>query len=122
MNEQSAATPEGMRIRQAGIEDLDAFVDIALASLSTDAQWDYRYPHRNDFPEDHRAGLVERWKGFFSSDPTGNEYKVYIVDYQPEEAVVMGKHIPIAVSAWRLPPRGVPSKNVGDDQQSGKIS
>ncbi|KAM5353676.1 hypothetical protein ACJ41O_000326 [Fusarium nematophilum] len=59
------AAPEGMTIRRATREDLDVLVNLGLAAMAMDPQWDYRYPHRHD--------------AFFYDDPNG-QWAVYLVD------------------------------------------
>lgn len=54
-----------IRIRQAVPEDVDAVTDVLLVSMPQDRDWwDYRFPHRDEHPDEHRRffrRLVEAW-------------------------------------------------------------
>ena len=41
-------------IRRATVEDLDDMTDIMCTAMPMDPQWDYRFPRRREFPDDHR--------------------------------------------------------------------
>lgn len=44
---------EGIRVRPATLRDIDALATIMCEAMPMDRQWDYRYPQRKRFPEDH---------------------------------------------------------------------
>lgn len=53
------------RIRQAEPCDVDAVTDVLVAAMPADRDWwDYRFPYRERYPEEHRKLfrlLVETW-------------------------------------------------------------
>jgi hypothetical protein len=57
-----------LNIRQGSIDDLDALVDIALAAMPLDPQWNYRFPLRQKFPEDTRYHTSMRYREFLEND------------------------------------------------------
>lgn len=56
---------EGLRVRQAGLADVDAVTDVLIAAMPADRDWwDYRFHYREQFPEEHRRLfrlLLEAW-------------------------------------------------------------
>lgn len=42
-----------IRAVQPGDADLDAIVEIVILAFAYDPQWNYRYPYREQYPEDH---------------------------------------------------------------------
>jgi hypothetical protein len=40
-------------MRRASAEDLDDLTDIMCSAMPMDPQWNYRFPRRREFPEDH---------------------------------------------------------------------
>jgi GNAT superfamily N-acetyltransferase len=53
-----------LSIRRATIEDLDSMVDIALAAMPQDPQWNWRFPYRLQFPEDTRRFTRMKYEEF----------------------------------------------------------
>lgn len=58
-------------VRQASIDDLDAILDIGLAAMPMDPQWNYRFPYRQLFPDDHRLHTRERYRDFLENRSNG---------------------------------------------------
>jgi hypothetical protein len=46
-------SPSNMRVRIANQGDLDALVELYLAAMPDHVAWDYCYPYREMFPDDH---------------------------------------------------------------------
>lgn len=81
-----APAPEAiMTVRPGTLDDPDVRVNLGLAAMSMDPQWDYRYPHRDAYPQEHRECTGQRWERFFHPDPSGGEWAVYLVDYLPKD-------------------------------------
>lgn len=59
------STTAQIRIRQAAPSDVDAVTAVLLAAMPGDRDWwDYRFPYRTQYPEDHRKFfrlLIETW-------------------------------------------------------------
>jgi hypothetical protein len=63
----SFATPDEsphISIRTATMEDLDVMVEIAVATMPMDPQWNWRFPYRLQFPEDTRRFTRTRYEEF----------------------------------------------------------
>ncbi|CAH0037033.1 unnamed protein product [Clonostachys rhizophaga] len=43
-----------MTVRLGTSDDLDSLVDLGLEAMPMDPQWEYRYPHRFEYPDEHR--------------------------------------------------------------------
>lgn len=85
-----------MRLREATKDDLDALIDIMIAAMPTDPAWDYRFPFRGDYPEDHRRGVKQIFEEAFEAQAT----VLNVVEIE--------KGHPVAYAVWgRSPP---PSK------------
>lgn len=54
-------------IRPAGLADLDAMLEIGLAAMPLDPQWNWRFPHRSAFPEDHRKFTRSTYRDFLEN-------------------------------------------------------
>ena len=73
----NAPTPVGadnLTLRTATKADLDGLTRVAQAGFPDDPEWNYRFPHRKEFPEDN-------WKW------TRREYEEYLD--QPEKYAVL---------------------------------
>ncbi|KAF7344603.1 putative gnat family protein [Mycena sanguinolenta] len=59
------AERETVRIRQAELADIDGVTDLLIISMPEDREWwDYRFPYRREYPDDHRQlfrALVAAW-------------------------------------------------------------
>ena len=89
-----------MSIRKADMSDLDAMVDVGLAALPMDPQWDYRLRYRKQYPEDTRRFTRERFKMFLENEP-GN-WQVMVAELPSREDSSVSRVA--AFAAWQLPP------------------
>ncbi|RYP73977.1 hypothetical protein DL771_003288 [Monosporascus sp. 5C6A] len=55
---------ERLTLRRATLGDLDDVLTVALEGLSGDPKFDYRFPYREEYPEDHRKWLRQEYKEF----------------------------------------------------------
>lgn len=95
-----------MALRKATVDDLDDLADIACAAVPMDPQWDYRFPHRKEFPKDNWNATRLMYKTFMET--SGNIINVITVPTEKDGKTV---HRPIALAAWELP----------EDTKSGMI-
>ncbi|KAM0794788.1 hypothetical protein BDR22DRAFT_826599 [Usnea florida] len=58
-----------MSVRQADMTDLDAMVDVCLAALAMDPQWDFRLRYREQYPEDTVGFMRKQLKMFLENEP-----------------------------------------------------
>ncbi len=89
-----------MSIRKAAMSDLDAMVDVGLAALPMDPQWDYRLRYRKQYPEDTRRLTRKRFKMFLENEP-GN-WQVMVAELPSREDSSISRVAAFAV--WQLPP------------------
>jgi hypothetical protein len=85
-------------IRKATIEDLDVMVDIALAAMPQDPQWDWRFPHRLQFPDDTRRFTRIKYEEFLTN--TDGEWLVILAEHRRMDGVTPPK--PIAMAIWNV--------------------
>ena len=82
------------------MSDLDAMVDVGLAALPMDPQWDYRLRYRNQYPEDTRRFTRERLQMFLENEP--GKWQVMVAEPPSREDASISKVAAFAV--WQLPP------------------
>lgn len=54
-------------LRNGTLADLDSILDIGLAAMPMDPQWNYRFPHRQAYPQDQRDATRERYREFLEN-------------------------------------------------------
>ena len=94
----SEGSEEVMALRKATIDDLDDLTDIACAAFPMDPQWDYRFPHRKDFPQDHWNHTRMTYKNLLET--SGNIVNLITVQTEKDGETV---HRSIALAVWDLP-------------------
>ena len=63
-----AAPTLELKLRTATSTDLDNITAVACAAFPDDPQWDYRFPHRKEFPEDNYKCTKELYKSMLDID------------------------------------------------------
>ncbi|KAK2606036.1 hypothetical protein QQS21_003554 [Conoideocrella luteorostrata] len=58
-------------IREMKVEDLHAIVDIAKLAFPYDKQFVYKYPYREEYPEEHHKNLTIRYTEYLNSTFAG---------------------------------------------------
>src|SRR3954470_17421440 len=58
-------------IRNATTEDLDGITNVAVSGWPYDAQWNYRFPYREQYPEDHWKFTRIRYKQYLRAAESG---------------------------------------------------
>jgi len=86
-------------MRRATVEDLDDLTDIMCSAMPMDPQWDYRFPRRQEFPEDNRSCTRKMMESLVNDDE--NSHTVVRVITMPcgEEG---RRSKAVAVAVWRL--------------------
>ena len=87
---------EPLSIRLAKAEDLDDLTDVAQISFPDDPEFDYRFPYRQDFPDDHRKWIRCEYEGYLAQ-PDKFAVLVVTVAVQSEEMYTTDKIIALAV-------------------------
>jgi GNAT superfamily N-acetyltransferase len=85
-----------MQLRTATNQDLDDLATIACAAFPADPQWNYRFPHRREFPKDNFKCTRETYKSMLKED--GVVVNVITIDKDDDHQ----KHKPIALAVWEL--------------------
>ncbi|KAK4171557.1 hypothetical protein QBC36DRAFT_91723, partial [Triangularia setosa] len=67
-----------MRPRLGLPTDIEAVTDIIIRTMPLDPQWDYRFPYRHEFPDDHYRFTRLLFEYFL--DPAYNDWQVMVVE------------------------------------------
>lgn len=85
-----------MELRQATPDDLDSMTDVMVSAFPMDPQWDYRFPYRLEYPEDHWRCTRRTLAKFFRKD----HFVINIVtDGNGSEP---GSRRAVALAVWEL--------------------
>lgn len=88
-----------LRIRQAREADVDEVTDVLIAAMPGDLKWwNYRFPHREQHPEDHRwflSLLIRTW-----ISPEFEDMVVMVAEWP--DAAAGGAYRIGAYAAWDL--------------------
>lgn len=84
-----------LTIRKASITDLEVMLDIGLTAMPMDPQWNWRFPHRLQFPEDTRRFTRQKYREFLE-DKTGR-WQVMVAEIASENDV---SPVPGAMAIW----------------------
>ncbi|KAA6413004.1 MAG: hypothetical protein FRX48_02747 [Lasallia pustulata] len=88
-----------MELRTATADDLDSLADIACAAFPMDPQWDYRFPRRREYPQDHWTCTRAIYNGFLTDSGDAN-YLVKVITSKSNEDDSIVK--PVALAIWQL--------------------
>lgn len=94
----SVRSDDSLALRTATADDLDELADIACAAFPMDPQWDYRFPHRKEFPTDNWNCTRLMYKTLLET--SGNVINVITVPTKKDGATV---HRSVALAVWELP-------------------
>jgi hypothetical protein len=86
-----------MKVRAAHLDDLDELVDLVLVTMCDDAQWDYRFEHKVEHPEDHRKYTRMLYEKFL--DVAYDDWLIMLVE---EEATESRPRRIVAFSVWNV--------------------
>ena len=81
-----------MKLREATKDDLNVLTDIMIAAMATDPAWDFRFPYRGEYPEDHRRCVQKIFEEAFEAEAT----TINIVEIE--------KNHPVAYAIWDRSP------------------
>jgi hypothetical protein len=86
-----------MHIRPATLADVDQVTDVFIESMPDDPCWNYRFPYRHEYPQDHREFHRDLIRRFIS--PEYADWAVMIV----ESSATPGEKSKVAsFSVWNL--------------------
>lgn len=87
------------RIRQADLTDLDAITDVLIAAMQEDRDWwNYRFPYRHEFPEDHRRFmglLVRTWL-----EPANDDWVVFVSETRADDQGRLDPDLPFKIVSY----------------------
>jgi hypothetical protein len=86
-----------IRLRTALPTEAEALARIMCAAMPMDPQWNYRFPRRLEFPEDHLEGTRQFMEGFLQDDNT----HVNVITF-PSPGVPEEEEIPQALAVWEV--------------------
>jgi hypothetical protein len=84
-----------LTVRRASIADLEVMLNIGLAAMPMDPQWDWRFPYRLQFPEDTCHFTRQKYREFLE-DKTGR-WQVIVAEIASENDV---SPVTIAMAIW----------------------
>ncbi|PVH85482.1 hypothetical protein DL98DRAFT_511531, partial [Cadophora sp. DSE1049] len=95
---------DSLEIRLATLDDLPEITDIVIKAFETDPEWNYRYPRRHDFPEDHFNCTKEPFRQTLESGGGKEDaaHVMFVVTAKARDSAKRGK--PIAVAVWEHQP------------------
>jgi hypothetical protein len=85
-------------VRRASLADLNAMLDIGLAAMPLDPQWNWRFPNRHCFPEDHRKFTRSVYRDFLENK-SGN-WLVMLAEITGQDSLTSA--VPVAFAVWNL--------------------
>ncbi|KAJ8110868.1 hypothetical protein ONZ43_g5761 [Nemania bipapillata] len=71
------------QLRVATPIDVPRIVNIVIAAMPHNAHWNYRFPYRREFPEDHFNYTKELYELF--TDPEHGDWLVHVIELSPQE-------------------------------------
>lgn len=84
-------------IRRASRLDLDVIVDIIMAAMPMDPQWNWRFPRWREYPEDTRYFTMLKYDDFLQDV---KNWQVMVAE--AEDATRRTKATVIAVAVWEI--------------------
>jgi hypothetical protein len=77
--------------------DLEAVTDVIIRTMPLDPQWDYRFPYRRLYPEDHYKYTRMLFEYFL--DPSYDDWLVMVVEDSAEPG---GRPSVVSVGVWNV--------------------
>ena len=102
------------RVRLAALADVEDIVQVVMATMPYDPQWDYRFPRRDKFAGDHYRYTKMLYEHFL--DAANDDWQVLVVELTSgEEEGPTVAHQGAALVPWCMSSVG----DGNDDVQSG---
>jgi hypothetical protein len=92
----SLRSAEGFTLRKANEEDLDIITQIVKVSFAREPEQNYRFPHRDKYPEDYRIWTRKEYQGYLEQP---EKFVFHVVEASVKSNVTV-KRQPIALSVW----------------------
>ncbi|KAG4436840.1 hypothetical protein IFR05_007689 [Cadophora sp. M221] len=93
-----------LEIRIATLEDLPDITELVINAFETGPEWDYRYPRRHEYPEDHFNCTREPFRQTLESGGGKEDDApvMFLATLKAGDSSTRGK--PIAVAVWEHHP------------------
>ena len=101
-------------IRATTLDDLNGIVDVVLVAMPHDPQWDYRFLHKHEFPEDHYKYTRLLFEQFIS--PANDDWYVMLAESSTFDTSGPGKIVAFAV--WDVSYVNQAKKGPGYEKQN----
>ncbi|KAK6334550.1 hypothetical protein TWF730_003764 [Orbilia blumenaviensis] len=93
----SANKLDGPTIRPASISDLDRIAEVAVKGFPDDPEFDYRFPHRLEYPQDHFKWVREEYKEYLEQTE-----KFSVVVVTTKDATTTREDTVISLAVWDM--------------------
>jgi len=103
-----------MSIRRATKSDVDAITWIYLSALSTDTVQHYRFPYKNQYPEDH-----EKFSRLRQSESLADADRTIMV-YETSSLEDPNVKKAVAYSIWKLPGTHIQKKSDSTTEENSQ--
>ncbi len=71
-----AGHDDGLTLRAASLDDLEDLTTVAQAAWPDDPQFDYRFPYRDEYPQDNRKWVRQEYREYLEQP---DKYAVLVV-------------------------------------------
>ncbi|ETS79398.1 hypothetical protein PFICI_09251 [Pestalotiopsis fici W106-1] len=99
-------------VRVATMEDLDDLTKIAQAGFPDDPEFDYRFPHRQKYPDDHWRWTRREYEGYLNQPdkyavllatlPTNQKSDEYNDEHKQERELNRSWPVSVALAVWDM--------------------
>ncbi len=97
------SSPTAMAIRAANLSDMEEVVEVVLSAMPHDPQWDYRFPHRKEYPKEHLKYTKLLFECFLNQ--TWDDWQVMVVEAPSVEDRTVAKVV--SISVWDVSFRNI---------------
>ncbi|KAF2169436.1 hypothetical protein M409DRAFT_20656 [Zasmidium cellare ATCC 36951] len=88
---------DSLALRAATKDDLDSIVQIVHAGFPDDPEVHYRFPRRDEFPEDYLKWTRMEYEGYIEQV---KNFVVHLVEARSGDSVGDGGRNPVAIAVW----------------------
>jgi hypothetical protein len=98
---EEAHNHKALELRFATKADLDDITDVARSGFPDDPEFDYRFPHRHEFPEDNRKWIRREYEQYLEQ-PEKFATLIVTATVVSDEGVTRDRAISVGV--WDISP------------------
>ena len=93
----SSISVSDITVRHATLEDADALSEVEILARPGDPSWTFRYPYRDQYPEDHHAFNRAKYDVFFRPN---SPFEVVLAEAPSHKDP--SKRVPVGLSLWQV--------------------